>query len=60
MEMMSVTMASMSLDMVALSRCQTLNLDLTDGAMLSTARANSSGRRGSPCWMPITDSIGRP
>ena len=58
-EMMSVTTVSTSSDMAS-SKYKTLNKDLTDRAVLSTARAYSRGPIGSRCWMPVTDSIGRP
>ena len=60
MEMISVTTVSTSSDMVASSMYQAMNLNLTDRAVSSTARANSNGPSESLCWMPVADSIGRP
>ena len=46
---------STSSDMVASSKYQTLNLDLTDQAVSATARVNGSGSSGSSRWMPVAD-----
>ena len=53
MEMISVTTVFTSSVIIASSRYQTLNLDLTDQAVSSTARSNSNGPSGSPCWMLV-------
>ena len=43
--------------MVASSWYQTLMVEVIDLAMSSMERAKRTGRRGSPCCMPITDMM---
>ena len=57
MGMISLATVSMSPDMVASSRCQALNYNLTERAVSSTARINSYGPSDSPCWMHVVDSM---